>query len=126
MKTEQQKVGRKGEDIACRYLEEHGHVVIARNYRKSYAEIDIITLDSEGIHFVEVKTRVAPAVADPEDNVDYQKRRHLVSAAQDYIHSDECPRGDYEFFFDVIAIWLLPDGEADIQYYPKAFVPMYT
>lgn len=125
MKTERQKVGKEGEDHACRYLESIGHTIIARNYRKSHTEIDIITLDPEGIHFVEVKTRMAPSAADPEDNVDYRKKKNMVNAAKDYIHSDECPKGNYEFFFDVIAVWLFEDHHS-IDYYPRAFVPIYV
>ena len=48
-------LGKKGEDIACRLLEEKGHTILERNWRSGHLEIDIISLDQDGIHFVEVK-----------------------------------------------------------------------
>lgn len=59
-------VGTLGEEIAARYLIRCGFEIVARNYRRSYGEVDIIarslakdnflhkTLDT--IHFVEVKS----------------------------------------------------------------------
>ena len=35
-------LGKKGEDIACRLLEEKGHTILERNWRAGHLEIDII------------------------------------------------------------------------------------
>ena len=51
------ELGRVGEDIACSLLEGMGHLILERNWRSSHLEIDIISYDPAGIHFVEVKTR---------------------------------------------------------------------
>lgn len=125
MKTERQETGKRGEDEACRYLESHGHSVIARNFRRSHTELDIVSIDRNGLHFVEVKTRTAPSAADPEDNVNEAKKRHLVQAAQDFLHSDSSPKGDFEIFFDVISVLIFQDS-CEIEYYPQAFIPMYV
>ena len=58
-------MGDLGEDLASRYLEQLGHTVLERNWRHSHLEIDLITLDAEGLHFVEVKSRTAPVSAAP-------------------------------------------------------------
>ena len=50
-------LGRLGEDIACDLLRKMGHTILERNYRNGHLEIDIISIDADGIHFVEVKTR---------------------------------------------------------------------
>ena len=52
-----QKLGERGENVACRYLESMGHTILERNWRNGHLEIDIISVDPEGIHFVEVKAR---------------------------------------------------------------------
>jgi len=118
------QTGRRGEDEACRLLEKMGHTIIERNFRKTHTELDIVSIDREGLHFVEVKARTAPSAADPLENVGPTKQRHLVHAAQDFLHSDKCPAGDWEIFFDVITVLFYPDHSEE-EYYPKAFIPCY-
>ena len=36
------RLGRQGEDIACRYLESIGHTILERNWRSGHLEIDIV------------------------------------------------------------------------------------
>ena len=49
--------GKWGEDMAVKYLLEHGFEVLARNWRHEHKEIDIIAQKDEQLYFVEVKTR---------------------------------------------------------------------
>ena len=50
-------LGKRGEDIACAYLEEHGLFVLNRNWHCNKLEIDIIARkpDENLLHIVEVK-----------------------------------------------------------------------
>ena len=122
MKTSRKRLGDLGEDLAARHLEQLGHTVLDRNLRHSHLEIDLITLDAEGLHFVEVKSRTAPVSAAPEDNVDYRKRRHLTTAALSYLNAGHF--GDRDVFFDIVTV--IFDGErTEIQYYKQAFIPIY-
>ena len=123
MITSKRRLGDLGEDQACRHLERLGHVVLERNWRTSHLEIDIITRDPEGLHFVEVKSRTAPVSAAPEENVTQLKQRRLVSAAHAYL--EEKHPGDVEVYFDIVTVVF--DGErTDIEYYKQAFIPIYT
>src|SRR3989344_2519447 len=54
--TEKQKIGRLGEDIAVKYLENKGFLVIERNYLKKCGEIDVIAKKAGITHFIEVKS----------------------------------------------------------------------
>ena len=54
--TEKQKVGEVGENYACKYLEEAGYRIVARNYSKKWGEIDIVAEKAKALHFVEVKS----------------------------------------------------------------------
>ena len=62
-------LGKHGEDDVCQFLIERGHTILDRNWRSGHLEIDIVTLAPDGIHFVEVKSRVAPVQGEPQDAV---------------------------------------------------------
>ena len=122
-RTGKGSVGRVGEDATCRYLEGLGHTILERNWRCGHLEIDIITLASDGLHIIEVKTRVAPVAHAPEENVDASKRRKLTSAALRYLHSGRVP-GDVEVFFDIVTV-VLDGSKTDIKWFPGAWIPIY-
>ena len=119
------KLGRRGEDIACMYLTGHGHTVVDRNWRSGNLEIDIVTVDPAGLHFVEVKSRVAPAPAAPEENVGYLKQRRIVTAAKRYLHSEEKMShfGQMEVFFDVFSV-IFEGEKVEVNYFPQAYIPV--
>ena len=54
-----QAIGRRGEDLAQRFLQRTGMTIVARDYRleSGAGEIDLIGWDGETLVFVEVKTR---------------------------------------------------------------------
>lgn len=119
-------LGRRGEDLTCRYLMEHGHTVLERNWRNGHLEIDIITLAADGIHFVEVKSRVAPVQGEPEDAVNVAKQRRIASAAGRYLAMKGKETGaDLEVRFDVSSV-TFDGGKTDLKYFPSAFVPIYV
>ena len=120
-----QTLGKRGEDIACSYLQSIGHTILERNYRSGHLEIDIISYDADGIHFVEVKTRQKSIQAPPQENVDSVKQRRIVKAALRYLHTAKgFPVKDLECIFDVIAITF--DGErSSVEWIPQAFIPLY-
>ena len=126
METARRRLGDLGEDQACRYLERLGHVVQERNWRKSHLEIDIISQDVNGVHFVEVKSRVAPVTAAPEENVTPLKQRKIASAALRCLHNSKDPllSSDSEVHFDIVAV-TFEGGEEKIEWFPDAFIPMY-
>lgn len=125
MKTERQLTGKRGEDAACEHLRGLGQTVLARNWRHSHLEIDIITADPAGVHFVEVKTRTAPIMAPPELNVGPDKQRRLVRAAQAFVRGARLPAGyGDELFFDVVSV-VLDGPSVTLEYFPQAWVPIY-
>ena len=120
-----QTLGKTGEDLACRHLQSMGHTILERNWRSGHLEIDIISADPAGIHFVEVKTRQKSIQAPPQENVDFGKQRRLTKAALRYLHSAKgLPIRDPECIFDIIAITI--EGEnANVEWIPQAFIPLY-
>lgn len=129
MKTDKPTVGRKGEEEASLYLQRLGHRILARNWRGGHLELDIITLLGKELHIVEVKSRTAPVMAEPQRNVGREKQRRMVAAAQAFLHSEERRNlpADLEIFFDVMSVVFYSTGaDFDVEYYPKAFIPLYA
>ena len=107
------QVGKRGEQVAARYLRRHGYDVLERNLHISHEEIDIIAINKQCIAFVEVKTRTArPEDADrfsaPASAVTYTKQEHLLRAANAYLSKNTFalqPR------MDVIEVYLAPERD---------------
>ncbi len=124
--TPRMSLGRRGEDVACGFLSGKGHTIVERNYRSGHLEIDIISLDRNGVHFVEVKSRVAPVMVSPEENVTVSKQRKVADAALRYLNmaKDKRISGDLEVNFDVVAV-TFDGGKEIVEWFPNAFYPMY-
>ena len=82
-----------------------------------------ISLGSDGIHFVEVKARVAPSTTDPSENVGYAKQRNMAKAAARYLATKGSGLGDQEIWFDVVSV-LFEGGKASVDYLKGAFLPL--
>ena len=119
-------LGLRGEDVACVFLSGKGHTIVERNYRSGHLEIDIITLDKDGVHFVEVKSRVAPVAVSPEENVTAAKQKKVADAALRYLHTSKDKRlsADLEVSFDVVAVTFDGGGEI-VEWFPNDYYPMY-
>ena len=90
--TDNQALGRLGEDIAADHLQKNGYTIVNRNLHMGRNELDIIAEDESFIVFVEVKTRTclypeSGAFGIPANAVDISKRKNTVKAARDYLAS---------------------------------------
>lgn len=83
--------GRRGEDLAHRFLQREGFTVVARNYRprSGNGEIDLVAWEGDTLVFVEVKSRHSEEYGAPERNIDFEKRRAMARAARDYTRRAE-------------------------------------
>lgn len=79
--------GRRGEDLAHRWLRGQGFLITARNWRppQGGGEIDIVARDGEYLVFVEVKTRLSASLNAPERDIDEAKMDAVRRAARDYV-----------------------------------------
>ena len=79
-----QDIGRAAEELAARFLESRGHVVLARNVRVGRGEVDILAKIGGERAVVEVRSRWATADArspDPLDAFDSAKARQVRKLA---------------------------------------------
>lgn len=115
-----------GEDEACLYLVNNGHTIVKRNWRYSHLEVDIISLDKSGLHFVEVKARMAPCMVEPQTNVNFTKKRNLTRAAAAFLNSPlrKTLPADLEISLDVITV-VFDKTQTRIEYIPRAYYPVF-
>jgi ribonuclease HII len=78
------KIGDAGEDVAAKYLKQHGHEIIDRNWRTKFCEIDIISFHDDTIYFTEVKYRKKDDQGGGLAAITVQKQRQMKFAAEYY------------------------------------------
>lgn len=105
MPSAKARLGRFGELAAAAYLQRHGFALIARNWRCSAGEIDLVATKGDQVVFVEVRTRRArgPTPVFPETTVASRKAQRLVQVAQAYLAQSEAVK-DRAWRIDVIAV----------------------
>lgn len=96
--TEKRKKGDAGEEVALKYLENKGYIVIERNYWKPWGEVDIVAQKGEILKFIEVKTvtreklgLISRESIRPEENFHEAKLRRLNRAIQTYLLQKKVP-----------------------------------
>jgi putative endonuclease len=98
--------GRRGEDLAHRYLRREGFTIVARNYRLAAgdAEADLIAWEGDHLVFVEVKSRQTGEFGPPERAVGDEKRAHLLRVAREYTRKTQTPWEQVRF--DIVTVIL--------------------
>lgn len=115
---EKKELGKKGEEVALRFLKKKGYRIIERNYVCKMGEMDIIAKEKDALVFVEVKTRTSKDFGPPQLAVDSTKQKQLSKVALNFLKEKKL--GDIKARFDVVAILLSPKGE-EIELIRDAF-----
>lgn len=80
------EIGKYGENLAKKYLENLGYKILDMNYKYSrYGEIDIIALYKNELCFVEVKTRRNNKFGTPMEAITKDKLIKIQLSAKNYI-----------------------------------------
>ena len=112
--------GKKGEDLACRYLKEQGYRILDRNVRYKMGEIDIVAQIDDTICFVEVKARTRMDYGMPRDAVDVRKQWKLIRCAQLYLKLHPGYAQRFSPRMDIVEILYREDG-VFARHTPNAF-----
>src|SRR3989344_5204570 len=107
-------IGKEGEELARKYLENKGYSIVVQNYRTKRAEIDIIAKHKNTLIFVEVRTKHHEQYGSPEETIDYKKRMRLQRNAAAYIHRTKY-RGPYRI--DAVCMIIGGNGLERISHY---------
>ena len=115
MKTQQQKIGEKGEKLAIKFLKKKKYKIVDRNYRADrYGELDIIAKTGDELVFVEVKTKTDEQFGSPEEEFTYQKKKRMRRAIQNYLFKKDLTNKEWRA--DLIAVEII-NGRAEIRHY---------
>lgn len=106
MSDKRKKLGDFGEQAALAYLSRQGLRVIARKWRCSSGEIDLVMRDGDMLVFVEVRTRQREGAL---ESVGRQKQARLAALAYTYLDAHSLP-DETAFRIDVIAITMDTGG----------------
>jgi putative endonuclease len=95
-------LGRYGEDLAVAHLQRQGLTILARNWRCSSGELDVIAREGRALVVCEVKTRSSEAFGSPLEAVSPRKLRRLRQLALRWLEEQQIHAP--EIRFDVIGI----------------------
>ena len=116
------ELGRRGEELAARHLENTGLRLLDRNWRCTEGELDIVATDGAAttVVFCEVKTRSGVGFGTPFEAVTQGKRRKLRRLGMLWL-SENRVKVYPVMRFDVIGV-LWPSGESPrIEHREQAF-----
>lgn len=112
------RIGERGEAIALDYLRKSGCKILARNFRKGKAEIDIIAREGAFLAIIEVKSRGANFFGLAEEAVDSVKVEQMTLAAG---HFQEKFQPELEIRFDIITVYFPTGRKAQLTHIRDAF-----
>ncbi len=85
MTVDRRTAGRTAEELAARFLEARGLVILERNFRCRAGEVDLIARDGRTLVFVEVRLRAGRAFGGAAASVDARKQAKVLRAAGFYL-----------------------------------------
>ncbi|RLC38267.1 YraN family protein [Candidatus Falkowbacteria bacterium] len=98
------KVGDYGEKIAANYLKRKGYLIIEKNVKVSFKEIDIIAKIKEIIVFIEVKTRTSNTLGSADEAISGKKINNLKKAINSYLAENKIKANNIRLDFIAINI----------------------
>jgi putative endonuclease len=113
-----QQVGVRGEELAVVELERQGMTIVARNWRCSSGEIDIIAVEQvrgrTTLVFCEVKCRTGLGFGHPLEAITWAKIRRLRQLAAEWLAVHESVAGSIRL--DAVGVVLLPGRPPELTH----------
>lgn len=112
-KIEKFEIGKLGEEIAAQFLKEKDFLILERNYKRKWGELDIISKKQNKIHFIEVKSVSCEIINEnvihetkfePEDSIQNWKIQRLKRAIQSFLLEKNIFEQDWQF--DIISVFV--------------------
>jgi putative endonuclease len=112
-------LGRRGEDLAARFLEHNGLVLLSRNWRCSEGELDLVLTDGRKLVVCEVKTRTSTNFGTPAEAVTDAKATRIHHLARRWLRFHRLPHCPLRF--DIVSILWPPNQNPRIHHLRGAF-----
>jgi putative endonuclease len=120
------KLGNLGEKIAADYLKKKGYQILEKNYTSKFrtgrgrGEIDIVAKKEGIITFIEVKSLSSDGGIQPEEKVNYQKRKKIIKTANFWLMGKKIPL-DVKWKIDVISLRMdLKNNKIKLRHFQNA------
>lgn len=95
--------GKLAEQAAAEFLTSSGCEILARNFRCTYGEIDIIARRESELHFIEVKNTKGAGKESLSVTVNKKKQKRISESAQYFLELHR-EYNNYHTQFDVVAV----------------------
>jgi putative endonuclease len=119
LKNQNKVTGNRGEDLAAEYLQNKNFLIIERNFRTRFGEIDIICYDGPTLVFVEVKTKIGHDFGEPEEMATKSKIAKVKRMGEVYMQDKGLNVGCR---VDVVAIVLENSGSVEkLEHYQAVY-----
>jgi putative endonuclease len=113
-------IGKKGEEIAERFLIKKQYQIVGKNWRYKKLELDLVALHDNILIVVEVKTRTTEFIENLNELISRKKQRLIIDAANAYLEINHL---ENEVRFDVIFI-VMNNGKFTLKHIKDAFSPI--
>jgi putative endonuclease len=104
-----QQLGKLGEKLARKFLEDRSYRILETGFRCRSGEIDIVSRHKDELVFVEVRTRSNLEFGTPEESIDRRKKQSLIHTAMHYISTHRDLPASWRI--DVVAIEMSAEGK---------------
>lgn len=118
-----QRIGKIGEDIASKYLENLGHRIVERNYGKRSGEIDVISSKDGILYFHEVKSTSGKqnrGELDPAFNITKSKIKKCETTIMSYL-SENSVSHETNWKFWAIIVYIESEKDSKIKVYKNIY-----
>ena len=119
------EIGKKGEDLATKFLENCGYEILERNFKTTFGEIDIISKKQKILAIVEVKTakvrRFFNSEFAPEVHVNKKKQEKLIKLGKFYLSRNK-NLSKLPWEINIVAVEINPYGLHEIRYWQQAVI----
>jgi putative endonuclease len=112
------KTGRQGEELAAQHLQKKGYVILERNFRCPFGEMDIVARDGDILVFAEVRSRRSEGFGEPLESIRLIKQKKLSRIALCYIQKFHLEGRKARF--DVLGVKIRPAGH-EVEMVSDAF-----
>lgn len=116
--SQKQLLGKYGEDLAAKYLEDRGFSIVERNWRTAAGEIDLIARQNQKIVFVEVKTRNGSGYGHPFEAITEAKIARMRKLIARWCELNET--AGLKVRADAIAV-MIRNGKVAVEHLKQVF-----